>query len=68
MRSALVVMARYPRLGEGKTLEFSWDNFNAFNVDNLGLPNSTVDVSGAGQITSTATDMRQMQFGLHLRF
>jgi hypothetical protein len=53
---------------EGKTLEFRWENFNAFNIDNLGLPNNTVDVSGAGQITSTATDMRQMQFGLHFRF
>ncbi len=53
---------------EGKTLEFRWENFNAFNIDNLGLPNGTVDVSGAGQITSTATDMRQMQFGLHFRF
>jgi hypothetical protein len=55
-------------IAEGKTLEFRWENFNAFNIDNLGLPNATVDVSGAGQITSTATDMRQMQFGLHFRF
>jgi hypothetical protein len=53
---------------EGKTLEFRWENFNAFNHTNLGLPNSTVDVTGAGQITSAATDMRQMQFGLHFRF
>jgi len=27
-----------------------------------------VDVSGAGQITSLATPMRQMQFALHFRF
>jgi len=53
---------------EGKTLEFLWENFNALNHTNLGLPNNTVDVSGAGQITSTSTDMRQMQFGLHFRF
>ncbi len=53
---------------EGKTLEFRWENFNAFNHTNWALPNSTVDVSGAGQITSTGTDMRQMQFGLHFRF
>ena len=53
---------------EGKTLEFRWENFNAFNIDNYGLPANTVDVSGAGQITSTQTPMRQMQFGLHFRF
>ncbi len=53
---------------EGKTLEFRWENFNAFNHTNLGLPNSTVDVSDAGRITSAATDMRQMQLGLHFRF
>jgi len=53
---------------ERKTLEFLWENFNALNHTNLGLPNNTVDVSGAGQITSTSTDMRQMQFGLHFRF
>jgi hypothetical protein len=53
---------------ENKTLEFRWENFNAFNHVNLALPNPTVDVSGAGQITSTSSPMRQMQFGLHFRF
>jgi hypothetical protein len=55
-------------LSEGKTLEFRWENFNAFNINNYGQPANTVDVSGAGQITYTATAMRQMQFGLHFRF
>jgi hypothetical protein len=63
-------------VGEGKTLEFSWENFNAINHVNLGLPggasfngnNTNVDQSGAAQITSTQADMRQMQFGLHFRF
>jgi len=53
---------------EGKTLEFRWENFNAFNIDNYGQPNSTIDVSGAGEILYSATPMRQMQFGLHFRF
>ncbi len=53
---------------EGKTLEFRWEVFNAFNHVNLGLPNSTVDVSGAGQITYTQTAMRQMQLGLRFQF
>jgi len=53
---------------EGKTLEFRWENFNAFNVDNYAQPANTIDVSGAAQITATAVPMRQMQFGLHFRF
>jgi len=53
---------------EHKTLEFRWENYNAFNIDNYGQPANTIDVSGAGQITYAATAMRQMQFGLHLRF
>jgi hypothetical protein len=55
-------------IAEGKTLEFRWENFNAPNHTNLGLPIALVDVSGAGQITSTSTDMRAMQFALHFRF
>jgi hypothetical protein len=53
---------------ENKTLEFRWENFNAFNHVNLGLPIQQVDVGGAGQITSTSNPMRQMQLGLHFRF
>ena len=52
---------------EGKTLEFKWENYNAFNHVNLANPNNYVDVTGAGQISAAAT-MRQMQFGLHFRF
>jgi Carboxypeptidase regulatory-like domain len=55
-------------IAEGKTLEFRWENFNAFNINNYGLPANVIDVSGAGQITSTQGPMRQMQFGLHFRF
>jgi len=53
---------------ESKTLEFRWENFNAFNIDNYGFPANTIDESGAGQITYTQVPMRQMQFGLHFRF
>ncbi len=50
------------------SLELRAEAFNVFNHVNLGLPNSTVDTSGAGQITYAQVAMRQMQFGLHLRF
>ncbi|MFB3920541.1 MAG: TonB-dependent receptor [Terriglobia bacterium] len=53
---------------EGKTLEFRWENFNAFNLTNLGVPNNYIDGSDPGKIFYAATDMRQMQFGLHFRF
>jgi outer membrane receptor protein involved in Fe transport len=63
-----LALAKTFLITEHKTLEFRWENFNAFNIDNYGQPANTVDVSGAGQITSTSTPMRQMQFGLHFRF
>ncbi len=63
-----LALAKVFVITERKTLELRWENFNALNHVNLGLPNATVDVSGAGQITSTASPMRQMQLGLHFRF
>jgi hypothetical protein len=53
---------------EGKTIQFRWENYNALNHTNLNTPNNLIDQSNAGQITSIAADMRQMQFGLHFRF
>jgi hypothetical protein len=53
---------------EGKTVQFRWENYNALNHVNLNTPNNYIDESNAGQITSLAADMRQMQFGLHFRF
>jgi hypothetical protein len=63
-----LALAKVFSITERKTLELRWENFNALNHVNLGLPNATVDISGAGQITSTASPMRQMQLGLHFRF
>lgn len=63
-----LALAKTFAITEGKTLEFRWENFNALNHPNLGLPANIVDQSGAGQITSTQVPMRQMQFGLHFRF
>ena len=61
-------LAKTFAIAETKALEFRWETFNSFNHPNLGLPNGTIDVSGAGQITSTAVPMRQMQLGLHFSF
>ncbi len=62
-----LALAKSFNLGEARTLEFRWENFNALNHTNLNLPNSYVDTAGAGTITSIQTDVRQMQFGLHFR-
>jgi hypothetical protein len=53
---------------ERRSLELRADAFNVFNHENLALPNSTIDVGGAGQITAIQVPMRQMQFGLHFQF
>jgi hypothetical protein len=61
-------LAKNLLVGERISLELRADAFNVFNHVNLGRPNSTIDQSGAGQITYVQTAMRQMQFGLHLQF
>jgi hypothetical protein len=63
-----LALAKVFTITEGKTIELRWENFNAFNHTNLGLPNAAVDGSDPGKIFSTSTDMREMQFGLHFRF
>ncbi len=53
---------------ERRSLDLRADAFNVFNHANLANPNSTIDTSGAGQITAIQVPMRQMQFGLHFQF
>lgn len=63
---------------EGTRLEFSADFFNLLNRANFANPrnpqsqvlNPTTGryIAGAGQITNTVTNSRQMQFGLKLAF
>jgi hypothetical protein len=54
--------------------QFRLEAFNAFNWVNLGLPNSTIFLSGgernptAGRITSTSTPARQLQLGMKVTF
>ena len=49
-------------------LDLKWDAFNAFNHENLGNPNSSVDTSTAGQITGIVDFRRRMQIGAQLTF
>jgi hypothetical protein len=63
-----IALAKNFTVAEGKALEFRWENFNAFNHLNLGLPNSFIDGGNPGMIQYAATDPRRMQFGLHFRY
>ena len=73
--SDMSLMKNVP-FGERFTAQFRFDAFNAFNHINFGLPNGSIDSSGAGQITSGpfpqgiggTTNPRQLQFTAHLAF
>ncbi len=41
---------------------------NAFNTTQLGIPNVRVDILQGRSITSLATRMREIQFGLKIIF
>ena len=58
---------------EKTRLQFRAELFNAFNNVNFSNPNSSIGAQGAatpgfGQISSTATPQRQIQFGLKYLF
>jgi len=61
---------------EDTHLQFRWENFNALNHAPLGAPNTNVDTSTAGRITTlqgtfikaNSTTMRRMEFTLKLLF
>ena len=50
------------------TLDFRWENFNAFNHANLGSPDMNMEDPNYGKIYGTSTDMRRMQFDVHVRW
>jgi len=63
-----------PRISEQFRVQFRAEFFNIFNHANWGNPNNAVFVSGggfnpvAGQITTLAVPMRQIQFALKVVF
>ncbi len=63
------------KVREGKTLQFRWEVFNAFNRANFTLPNSATGGNRANRITSSifgksnaTLDPRVMQFALKFLF
>jgi hypothetical protein len=49
-------------------LQFRLDTFNLFNTPFFGFPNAAIGSPTVGQITSTNTDMRDLQFAMKLTF
>ncbi|MBI2819545.1 MAG: TonB-dependent receptor [Acidobacteria bacterium] len=71
---ALMKETSLPFLSESSILEFRCELFNLFNRPNFGNPELTLygrnglTRSGAGRITATRINARQIQLGLHLAF
>ena len=56
------------QIAERSKLQFRFEVFNLPNTPSFAAPNSTLDTSTVGRITSTSTAPRQMQAGLRLTF
>jgi hypothetical protein len=55
-------------IAEGQKVEFRSDFFNALNITSMGNPNNWVTWGVFGQITSTRSPQRQIQFALKYVF
>jgi hypothetical protein len=62
------VSRRFRLSGESTWLQFRAEFFNLFNHPNLGQPDAYAGDPGFGTIAYTATDAREIQFGLKLNF
>ncbi len=56
------------QIKEQTNVEFRWEVFNLFNNTNFSLPGNNIFSSNFGQITSTVSEPRLMQFALKLNF
>jgi hypothetical protein len=53
---------------KGHSLQLRFEAFNLTNHPNFGFPNTTATSSSFGRITTTATRMRELQFGIRYQF
>ena len=64
----LGISRRFRLHGDSTWLQFRAEFFNIFNHPNLGQPDSSAGDPGFGTIAYTASDAREIQFGLKLNF
>ena len=53
---------------ESQRIQLRWETFNLFNHHSFGLPNANVQSGAFGQITSSASIPREMQFAIRFEF
>ncbi|HEU4769158.1 MAG TPA: hypothetical protein VFS77_17370, partial [Pyrinomonadaceae bacterium] len=53
---------------ENHSLQIRWESFNVFNHHAFGLPNANIAGTTFGQITTSATAAREMQFAFRYSF
>jgi hypothetical protein len=64
----LGISKRFNLVGENTWLQFRAEFFNIANHPNFGQPGGTAGTGSFATISSTATDSRELQFGLKLSF
>jgi hypothetical protein len=53
---------------ENHSLQFRWESYNAFNNNEFALPLTNISLPTFGQITTSASMPREMQFALRYQF
>ena len=53
---------------ETQSLQIRWESFNAFNHNSFGLPVVNIVGNTFGQITTSASTPREMQFAFRYTF
>ena len=66
--ASLIKRMYLDRVRKGMNVEVRIEVFNAFNRVNFGVPNLNIASGAFGRIGSTATDAREMQFGMKFTF
>ena len=65
---ALIKRVELDGIRKGVGFELRLESFNAFNHVNFGVPNLNIASGAFGRIGSTATEAREYQIGLKVRF
>jgi hypothetical protein len=68
MEQDVALQKHFGSIADKYKFTFRIDAFNIFNHPNLGAPNTNITSTTAGQITSSAGNMRRLQFALRMDF